>query len=88
MILIFHRTSADDDSWGEGTDDSDIEDYVPRQKGQVLQQPNYPLPPMSFALVPVQYPGSLGYVQSPPKQAKRKDHLRRKPRQSYETKKV
>lgn len=79
---------VDDDSWGEASEDSDVEDFVPRQKGQGSKQPAFPLPPMSFALVPVQYPGSVGYKQTPPKNAKRKDYLRRKTKPGFYQNKV
>ena len=82
------RTSADDDSWGEVSEDSDVDDYVPRQRGKPSKQTAFPLPPMSFALVPVQHPGSLGYKQTPPKNAKRKDYLRRKTKPVFHPAKV
>lgn len=80
MDIFFSGADDDDDSWGEGSEYSDDDMNYPSKSTKDTQQPTYPLPPMSFALVPVQHPGSLGYRTTPPKQAKHTNHLQRKTR--------
>lgn len=67
----FERTAEDDDSWGEESEASDEDAYNYKSNHLDTKQPNFPLPPMSFALVPVQHPGFLN------KEPVKKPHLRK-----------
>lgn len=68
---------SDDDSWGRASDNSDEEAYLTASEQATHNQAGYPLPPMSFALVPVQHPGFLAN-KKPGKQVRSKNQAKGK----------
>ena len=79
LNLFYNLFRSDDDSWGDVSDNSDEEYYLNSDKKGA---DGFPLPPMSFALVPVQHPGFLSNKKSADKRTKKRENLK-KPKDNH-----